>query len=256
MEDDRWRLAVAFAIAIALHEVFAGFFPDHYSHVNDQREVVQNVEIMRIHKKPKPTPKPIVRKHVIAQTHVQPKIVSPAANSQPQHIARKAQARPLVRTRYHLRVNPVHLVFGGQGTSSGHAKALTGGAGTGGSGSGTGGSGNGIGGAPAASEPCGYVELIPAGGESTDPQGRVTQTISVSVHFPDQTNESVPLDYPFIYPTTEANPFRQGSTLPATFQFPPANLRYNEPSLVQYVMRHTTADGYTRLKKCPYDSGN
>lgn len=240
-----------------MHEVLAGLIPNHYLNVSDKREIVQNVEILHVHKqKPKPTPKPIVRKHVIAQTHVQPKIVNPAANSQPQHIPRKAQAHPLVRTRYHLKVNPVHLVFGGQGLGSGHAKAATGGVGTGGSGTGTGGSGNGIGGAPAASEPCGFVELIPSSGETTDPAGRVTQNITVSVHFPDQTTQSVALDYPFVYPTTEANPFREGSTLPATFQFPPADLRYNEPPLVQYVMRHTTPGGFTRLKKCPYDSGN
>jgi len=37
--------------------------------------------------------------------------------------------------------------------------------------------------------------------------------------------------------------------LPALFQFPPAGR--GVPALVQYVMDHTTADGYTKLKDCP-----
>lgn len=126
--------------------------------------------------------------------------------------------------------------------------------GPGGNGTGESGNGNGTGGAPAAHEPCGYVDFEPNEADARVDQatGRVWEYISILVHFPDGSDQTVPLDYPFYYASQANDPFLPGhANIPATFQFPPAAQRDNEPPLVQYVMQHTTPDGYTLLHECP-----
>lgn len=247
--DHRQRLVMAVAAAVAIELIFAQLVPWRTTTIPpEQPEVITIAKLMRIEHRP--TPKPIVHAHVIAPTNVQPKIVNPGKPSENQHIRRVASARPLVRTRYHKAPAP-HVPTGGQGAgSSKTAKALTGGVGPGGTGSGESGQGTGTGGAPAAHEPCGYVDFVPYDTPTLDSSGRRWEHISLVVHFPDSTSQSIDLDYPFYYASSTVDPFVPANkSLPALFQFPPAGK--SVPQLVQYVMDHTTADGYTKLKNCP-----
>lgn len=204
--------------------------------------------------RPKPTPRPIVHSKAIAQTHVRPHVVNPGAPAQHQHVRRIASARPVAHTRHHSKPAAIHVPTGGHGTgTSKTAKAETGGVGPGGTGTGESGTGQGTGGAPPAQEPCGYVDFAPNNNPTTDPgTGRVWEYVAIIVHFPDGSEQSVNLDYPFYYASEAEDPFIQGhQNIPATFQFPPPNQAANEPPLVQYVMKHTTPDGFTLLRECP-----
>lgn len=263
-DNDRRRLIIAFAIAIAVHEILAGIVPWHTQTI--PQVVSERITIAKLTRiehrprptpKPKPTPKPIVHAKVIAPTHVTPHIVNPGKPSQHHKIRRIASARPLVHTR-HYRPPRIHVPVGGHGAgTSTTAKAETGGVGPGGVGTGESGTGTGTGGAPAAHEPCGYVDFEPIQEARVDqPTGRVWEYVSIVVHFPDGTVQSLPLDYAFYYPSEAQDPFIRGhNNIPATFQFPPTNQRANEPPLVQYVIDHTTSDGYTLLKECPKNPG-
>lgn len=146
------------------------------------------------------------------------------------------------------------MKLGGHGFgSSRSAKPLTGGTANGGTGSGTSGTGNGTGGLPAAQQPCGYVDFVPQGTPQIDQStGRVWERVQIVVHFPDGSSQAVPLDYPWYYASRSDDPFfPENRSVPATFQFPPPDQRSAEPPVVQYVMQHTTADGYTLLRNCP-----
>lgn len=145
------------------------------------------------------------------------------------------------------------IPVGAQGAGAGN-RSGAGSLGNGSGGNGTGASGNGSG-AGGGTEPCGYVEFSDPNGTRADPAtGGFYVDVSMSVHFPDGRSESLMLDYPWYYRTAQANPWsRQNVGDPdfsTTFQFPPADKRAGEPPLVQYVIAHTTSDGYTRLKDC------
>lgn len=217
-------------------------------------ERITIAKVTRIeHRAPKPTPKPIVHAKLVAQTHVQPHVVKPAAPAQHRRVHRVASARPLVHTHYHFKP-AMHIPMGGHGAgTSTRAKAATGGAGPGGTGTGQSGTGEGTGGAPAAHEPCGYVDFAPNNNPTIDPKtGRVWEYVAIIVHFPDGSEQSLNLDYPFFYSSQSQDPFIKGNeNIPATFQFPPASQAAGEPPLVQYVIAHTTPDGYTLLRECP-----
>jgi hypothetical protein len=262
-QANRRRLIVAFAVAIAAIEITAMLIPSHTYVIQTQTpEVVTIAKLTRIEHRvkptPKPTPKPIVHVKLIAPAHVQPKIVHPAAPSQNQHIRRVASARPLVHTHYHSKPATIHVPVGGHGAGTSRtAKAPTGGVGPGGTGTGESGTGQGTGGAPAANEPCGFVEFSPTGNPVIDRStGRMWEYIAMTVHFPDGSQQSVDLDYPWYYPSAEADPWsdyneKNNPNAPTPFIFPPPDKAAAEPPLVQYVIKHTTAEGLTTLHDCP-----
>lgn len=204
---------------------------------------------------PRPTPKPIVRTRVVAETHVQPKIVNPGNPSQQQHIRRVASARAIAHTHYHSKPAVVHVPTGGHGAgTSTTAKVETGGVGPGGNGTGESGNGNGSGGAPAATEPCGEVWFEPNAQPTIDAStGRVWEHMSAIVHYPDATTQTVDLDYEWYFPSQSQDPFLpQNKNLPdPPFQFPPLSQRASEPPVVQYIIAHSTPDGHTLLRDCP-----
>ena len=254
----RRRLILALALALAIIEIVVMLIPQRtYTLQVAPIEQVTIAKLTRIeHRatpKPKPTPKPIVHAKVIAQTNVQPHKISPAAPAEKQPVKHVSSARPIVRTKFHSK--PVrHVPMGGHGAgTSKSAKAITGSVGSGGAGTGESGAGQGAGGAPAAHEPCGEVDFAPNGNPTTDARtGRIWEYVALIVHFPDGSEQSVDLDYPFYYPSEAQDPFIKGhEDIPATFQFPPPSQGSSEPPLVQYVITHTTADGYTTLKDCP-----
>ncbi len=253
--DDRQRFIIALAIAIAVHEIVAGVFPWQHRPSATTREIVTIARITRIAHRPKPTPKPtptpIIRKHVISQSRVRPVIVNPGNPAPREQIVRRSAARPIARTQYHRAPAQVHVRMAAQAAGTGSGNAASGSIGAGGNGSGQNGSGNGSGGAPAGQEPCGAVYFEPRTNQTIDPAtGRVWEYLTMIVHFPDGSQENVDLDYPFYYPSQSQDPFNVGSNAPATFQFPPSAQRGSEPAIVQYVMRHTRPDGYTRLRDC------
>ena len=254
---------LALAGAIALHELFAALVPLRQATISEAPvEQLTIAKLIRIEHRPtpkprptprpSPTPQPIVHTTVIAETHTPTPVINPGAPSQHHRIKRISSARPLVHTKYHSK--PIaYIPTGGHGSgTSKTAKADTGGIGTGGNGTGVNGNGNGTGGAPAAHEPCGYVEFIPTDQPHIDPNtGRVQETVEVRVHFADGTQQSQQLDYPFVYPSISTDPFGDRSVADPAFQFPPPGMRAQEPDVVQYVMAHTRSDGTTRLKDCP-----
>lgn len=256
-QASRRRLLFAVALALAIIEIAVMSIPERsYTLQVAPIERITLAHMTRIEHRtpptPKPTPKPVVHAKTIAQTNVQPHKISPAAPAEKQPIKRVSSARPIVRTKFHSR--PVrHVPVGGHGAGTNKkANALAGSVGTGGTGTGESGTGQGSGGAPAAHEPCGEVDFSPNGNATTDKTGRVWEYVALIVHFPDGSEQNVDLDYPFYYPSEDQDPFIKGhDTIPATFQFPPPNQAPNEPALVQYVIQHTSADGYTLLHDCP-----
>lgn len=256
-QASRRRLLLAVALSLAIIEIAVMLIPEHtYTLQSEPIERITLAKLTRIEHRvkptPKPTPKPVVHAKVIAQTNVQPHKISPAAPAEKQPIKRVSSARPIVRTKFHSK--PVrHVPVGGHGAgTSKKATAISGSVGTGGTGTGQSGSGQGAGGAPAAHEPCGEVDFAPNGNPTTDRTGRIWEYIAIIVHFPDGSEQSVDLDYPFFYNGESDDPFIKGhDNIPATFQFPPANQAPNEPPLVQYVVQHTDANGYTKLRDCP-----
>lgn len=143
--------------------------------------------------------------------------------------------------------------MGGSGAGAGN-RSGAGSLGNGASGNGAGSSGNGNG--AAGGEPCGYVEFSDPDGSRYDPQTHgFWVDIGMSVHFADGRVAMIQLDYPWYYPNEAANPWSNQNLhdpdFVTTFQFPPSGRRPEEPPLVQYVMAHTSSDGYTRLRDCP-----
>jgi len=264
------RLALAFAISLALHAAVVAFLHPARVAAPPQREVVVVTHLITIAHRPKPTPRPIpkttptpqpVRRHpaaVIAPAHVA--VATPGHAAPPQRAKRRGQAAPRVQTRYHSTPSPVPVVMGGQGAGAGTGAAPRGGVGPGGAGAGTGASGTGSG-AAAAEEPCGFVEFVDVGGlNEFDPRtGGYVVRIRMIVHFPDRHAEDVVLDYPWYYPDEASDPWSPQNTenpnFPVTFQWPPAAKAPLEPPLVQFVMQHTTREGYTKLRDCPGNSG-
>ncbi len=100
--------------------------------------------------------------------------------------------------------------------------------------------------------PCGYVDFEPNKPMQVLRTGQVRENITLVIHLPDGRAVMTKLDYPFVFPGVKQDPFLKGNgNVPAVFQFPPAEKRGQEPSIVQYVMAHTTPDGYTYLAQCP-----
>ncbi|HKU80711.1 MAG TPA: hypothetical protein VJP76_00975 [Candidatus Tumulicola sp.] len=254
------RFLLALAGAIAIHAIFAWLLSPATARPA-AREIVSHVTIARIEPRPSPTPSPSPRPaRTIAPVRVvtapQPTVVPHTTTGKAARVraaARIAAARPkppIVTARKPL----VSLPVGGAGAGAGNRTGAGSPAhGTGGSGAGTEGTGNG---AASGSEPCGYVEFSDPDGSRYDPQTHgFWVDIGMSVHFADGRVAMLQLDYPWYYPSEAANPWSDQNlhdpNFITTFQFPPAGRRAAEPALVQYVMAHTSADGYTRLRDCP-----
>ncbi|MDE2573425.1 MAG: hypothetical protein KGM44_13000 [bacterium] len=264
--DDVRRLALAFAISLALHGFGAAVFHPPRSAAPAAKEVVTVVRVVTIERRPIPTPRPPKptplavhprRIATIAPAHVA--VATPGSAAPRRRVTRKAQAPPRVHTQHHSRLNPVAIVMGGQGAGAALAGPPVGGAGPGGEGTGQGTSGTGSG-AAAADEPCGYVEFVDINGisEYDKSTGGFFVRIRMIVHFPDHHSDDVNLDYPWYYPNEAANPWSAQNVknlgAGVTFQWPPAPKAAKEPPLVRYVMQYTTPSGYTKLKGCPGDA--
>ncbi|MEO9170712.1 MAG: hypothetical protein ABI282_07065, partial [Candidatus Baltobacteraceae bacterium] len=160
-----------------------------------------------------------------------------AAHPKPPHIS---LAKP---------IRDVPVTTGGQGAGAGNASGA-GSVGSGGNGTGTGDSGNGAGGGGA---PCGAVDFSSRGEAHYNAASGFyeRESIVATVHFEDGSAQTVPLDWTWRFKSEEFDPFKNPDA-PTFFQFPPANQRANEPPLVQYIMKHSSAHGNTTLRgDCP-----
>lgn len=217
--------------------------------------------IARIAARPSPTPSPptpppraIGHARIVAplETHVVT-YASPGRAARAEIVRRAGAARPKPPAFSHAK--PIWDVpVGSQGAGAGN-RSGGGSLGRGTSGNGAGSAGNGNG-AATGNQPCGFVEFSDPYGSYYDAQKHgFLVDVEMSVHFPDGHADSVMLDYPWYYPSEAANPWSDQNlhdpNFPTTFQSPPPGKRVGEPSLVQYVIAHTSSDGYTLLKDCP-----
>ena len=248
------RLAVAFAIAIALHEVAAGLVPAVRAPHPQREVVITAVRTLQISARPHPAA-------VTDATLPQP---SPSVVRTPTHakviaVVRRAGAAPRAAhptagqgARAPWAARPVWgdiSRLAGSRASSG-AGASSGAVGTG---SGSEGTGSDV---ASAQEPCGFVTFSDPHGSRFDPRSRgFWVEIRMSVHFADGSSQTVMLDYPWYYPSEAANPWSDQNlrdpNFPTRFQPPPAEKSAEEPALVQYVVEHSTPDGMTLLRACP-----
>jgi hypothetical protein len=254
-KDDTRRMLVAFAIAVALHEIVAGLIPPSRQAAPPEREIVTRVTVARVLVRPTPTPLPpptphpvIPRTHHVAALEVVAVAASNGASARKEIVHRVGAARPRPPRVQHAK--PIwDIPLGGQGAGAGKATGA-GSLGSGGSGTGAAGNGNGSGG-EAGTQPCGFVTFMDPHGARYDSQTHgFWVDVQMSVHFPDGHNASVMLDYPWYYPNSAANPF-ENEQVPMLFQWPPADKTAGEPDLVQYVMQHSAQPGITLLKDCP-----
>jgi len=243
--DDRRRLTVAFAFAIAIVAIGAQVFIALLDRTPPPEETIAKAMVVTITKKPKPTPRPtpkptptpVVHPRVIAQ------VVDPGKSAAKEIVKKPAANRPKVVSKYHIK--PVAAVpVGGQGAGAGR-KGTVGSLGNGGNGSGAGDQGNGSGGV------CGAVDFVDPRAPSFDASTGLSfyDGIEMVVHYADGHAETVTLDYPWHYRDQTMDPFKNASA-PMLFQFPPKSMRPSEPPLVQYVMAHTNVMGVTDLNEC------
>ena len=245
------RLLAATIVAFALHGAFAALVPAQGP--NPGSELVAAITLARIERRPNPTPSPTP-----TVTSAPPRPAQPASSSPPTRVRvlliqapRTGSLRPIVRSTAHARPE-FDAPSGGSGAGSG-SQSGTGGGGA--SGSGGDGGGNGAGGA----QPCGFVTFSdPEGSRYDAATGGFYVTIAMTVHYSNGGTASIVLDYQWYYPSEAANPWsrrnRDDPNFPTTFQQPPPEKRDAEPSLVRYVMEHTSAGGYTLLRECPSPS--
>lgn len=262
------RLAIAFALAIALHEIAAGFLPRRGpAPPPEERIAAQTVTIVR--RTPRPTPAPTA----VPTPQITP---APHYTLAPQTVVRapapKAAARPARTTggtaaRLHVvphrtaaaRTAPRSLAEGtrsgeqggGSGTGAGPGKGT---GGLGGTGSGTGGTGNGNGGDTNGS-PCGEVYLEP-GSVGYRPDGTVEQQVVAKIVLRDGSVQQGLFPYPFVYPEERKNPFVYDDVLSpdkgTPVQQPPAGTDLSTaPAAVRVVLKYTNpANGRTTLPEC------
>lgn len=264
--DYRRRLLVAFAIAIALHEIVAAFV--HWSRPSAEKpEQISVLHIVRIERRPTPkptphlipTPKPIATPRVVVKVNP-----APAAPKAATHT--RGAAKSIAHTVHHApRIEHIALpkiahagpglTHSGSGVGAGGTSRGTG-TGSGGQGTGTGAGGRGTGQYAAPNEPCGYVEFIPhAEPEYDKSTGAFRETIRMMVHYPDGHVDATNLDWKWYYPNEAADPWSaqnlKNQNFRTLFQAPPPDKAASEPAIVQYVIQHSSADGYTLLKECP-----
>ena len=229
-------------------------------------ERVAVLNIVRIERRPTPRPRLTPKPKVISTPHVVA-TVNPAPAAPKATVHKRGAAKAIAHTVHHTHIE--HIVVpklahagpgvtrSGTGTGAGGTSRGTGtGAGGQGTGTGAGGRGNGNGTYAAANEPCGYVEFLPhAEPEYDKSTGAFRETIRMMVHYPDGHVDATNLDWKFYYPNEAADPWSaenlKNPNFPTTFQRPPPDKAPNEPAIVQYVMQHSSADGYTLLKECP-----
>ncbi len=274
--DDRRRLLVAFALALALHEIIAGLIPRNQLGGSQPEKVI--AQVVRIVHRPTPrpirtpTPRPPTPKPVI---HAKAAIVTPQpiilhlARAAAASSARGAKRRSSTKRRHAatvVRSASGIVAAGGQGTGKGRRGSGAGsgagigvaGNGAGASGPGTGASANGSGGQPPGEIPCGFVGFTNINRPHPYNNGKgFAQDIRMEVTYKDGHVEKLALDYPFVYPDEGSFPWSDANSAKnppdeILFQPPPPDKETGEPPIVKYVEHHSPG-GLTTLDPCPGD---
>jgi hypothetical protein len=267
------RLGVAFACAVALHEIAAGFVPHGHKPVPEPSAIAEVITIST--RPPSPTPRP-----------TKPPAPLPTPRSTPQPVvsfapvpsvaqAGQRAAAPVKHTlggkaaTHAVHVSPpraAHAVAqphalamndgagvanGGLGAGGGAGNGDGGAAGTGGSG--TGGTGNGSG---AGVAPCGVVILVPVPPLQLNRDGSRSVTIRLEVHLSDGSTEEDDLGWKFVYRRESDDPFSKAGTaagIPVLLQLPPPDydLEGRQKPATVFAVKHTDRAGYTDLQDCP-----
>jgi hypothetical protein len=230
-------MQLSFVIAIGIAAIGALLFPGGAPRPSAPHVVVQVALVTAATPTPAPptpTPPPPPVHKVALKSVVIPKKIQPAKSAHVSHVKIAAVLPPVLSQK------------------SNTPTIARGSLGTGGTGTGQNGVGNGSGGAAPAAAPCGVVEFIADGSVYYDRQTQyyVYDDISMSVQFPDGSHQQLALDYPWRYKDEAGDPFAHVDQ-PMLFEFPPVAMRAMEPPLVQYVMAHTTPEGFTSLEPCP-----
>jgi len=103
--------------------------------------------------------------------------------------------------------------------------------------------------------PCGYVDFIAAGAPRTV-NGTTYERIKAIVSFADGHTETAEFPYYWVYPNGElTDPWSATNLRRADFaitmQMPPPGTDVTTfPVLIQYVLKHSDANGYTDLRPC------
>jgi hypothetical protein len=239
----------------------AGLIPADLFAIRPQPEQIARVRLVHVSERrvvmptPPPPPPPLSHARNVAPAQVRTIARTVSGRSAPQRALHRAgAARPKPPALAHTKPIWESLPAGAQAAGAG-ARSGAGSLGSAGVAGGAATSGNGSG-AAAGNEPCGFVEFSDPHGSRYDPRtGGFWVDIRMSVHFPDGRTESTMLDYPWYYPNEASNPWSDQNlndpNFPTRFQTPPPDKRAGEPPLVQYVIEHSTPQGFTLLRDCP-----
>lgn len=244
--QDGRRLAIAFAIAIALHEVAAVLIPRQPPTDTAEAPIVAHVTIARIvhtpTPEPSPTPTPPPVKILV------PAVVAAGLHARVEPIKRAGAKRP-TPPKVHHATPDVSIPTGGQGAGAQNGAGAGSLSNVNGNGNGTGNAGNGNG-----AFPCGAVDFEARGNAvfNPDTSSYERSNIIAYVHYSDGSIERIPLDWTWRYKSEDDDPFNPASSAPMTFQFPPDDQRAGEPPQVQYIIRYSSKTGHTNLNdQCP-----
>jgi hypothetical protein len=254
----RVRLIVAFALAIALHEILLGFLhasPPQSNHEDAGPATRIAIEIKPPTPTPAPTPPPPPPRTPPPRVTAAPvPQIAGAARGRPAKHRGGGARRAVAHAPRGVYANP-HAAGAGNGSATGTGAGSTAGQGGGQNGSGAGESGNGNG-AVNANAPCGVVEFIPYAAPRSD-GATVYEPVQATVTFPDGHKETARFPYSWVYTDGErTDPWSQTNLRNPNFQTtlqlpPPGADRSGYPSLIQYILAHTDLGGYTDLPDCP-----
>jgi len=256
----RVRLIVALALAIALHEILLGLVHPP-APPSDREDTAVTTRIAIETSRPTPTPTPAPTTPPTPTVTPPPRVtVAPA----PQ-VAARAHGRPakhraggalrlIAKAPSGLHANP-NAAGSGNGSAAGSGEGDLPGVGGGLAGNGAGESGNGNG-AVNANAPCGVVDFLPYAAPRYD-KGTAYEPVQATVTFPDGHKETSRFPYLWVYPDGErTDPWSETNLKNPNYETtlqppPPGSDRSGYPGLIQYILAHTDARGYTDLPECP-----
>jgi hypothetical protein len=276
----RDRLIVAFAIAIAFHEILFGFWRSPARPKDTEDTAVSTTITMRTPPSPSPTPRPTPKPTPVPTPRPTPKLTPtpvpritprPRVTVAPRQVAARHKgtpakrngggaphAVPVAEATSGTYANP-NTAGTGNGTSTGvgsGAEPATGG-GQGGNGTGNQGNGNG---AANADVPCGVVEFEPTAAPRYR-NGTAYEPVAAIVTFPDGHRVAARFPYDWVYPDGEhTDPWSdtnlKNTNFVTVFHYPPPGMDTSTFSpVIQYIIKHSDAEGYTNLLPCPSHRG-
>jgi hypothetical protein len=263
-------MAIAFAIALAVHESIAGFIPRPASEKGEApvRSQVMTIVLRTPAPTPEPTPQPTAQptpqpvttfSEFATRAQAAPVAAAPVRN----RLGGRAANRSVVVVPPHSNfatpqavalatANAAGLQNGGSGTGAG--PGINGNGGLNGNGAGLGGAGNGSGGGV---KPCGVVLIVPIPGMIVfNRDGSRTIGVELQITLSDGQTVSDTLGWKFHYKGEADDPFSkrgQEALGFAPLQLPPPgyDLEGRQKPATVYAIKHTNAQGTTDLEDCP-----